>query len=258
MGRIIPCQQKALQILNYRLKFKQFLPWMLQQRCILCAAVDGGTHGLCNACMQHLPWHHMPQCPQCALVSDGLLCGHCLHTAPYFDATHALFRYEYPLDRLLQRYKYQASLPLANTFASFFINTMTETASLKTVSLASTHKDLIIPMPMHQARLKERGFNQALEIARIISRHSGIKLDFTACQRTRPTPPQASLPLKERIHNMRGVFECRHDLGGLNILLVDDVMTSGASLNELAKTLKHAGAAHVECWVVARTLPQHA
>ena len=111
-------------------------------------------------------------------------------------------------------------------------------------------------MPMHDTRLKQRGFNQALEITRRISKHMRIELDYTSCQRTKLTPPQASLPLKERIKNIRGVFHCQQDLQGLNIAIVDDVMTTGASLNELAKTLKQAGAAHVECWVIARTLPK--
>ncbi len=109
---------------------------------------------------------------------------------------------------------------------------------------------------MHDDRLKERGFNQALEIARIITKHMKIKLDYTSCHRTKLTKPQASLPLKERIKNIRGVFSCAENLQGLNIALIDDVMTTGASLNELAKTLKQAGAAHVECWVIARTLPR--
>ena len=109
---------------------------------------------------------------------------------------------------------------------------------------------------MHSARLKERGFNQALELARIISKSRQIKLNYTASQRLKLTQPQASLPLKERISNISGVFSCQQNLQGLNIVIVDDVITSGASLNELAKTLKEAGAAHVECWVIARTLPK--
>lgn len=109
---------------------------------------------------------------------------------------------------------------------------------------------------MHQIRLKERGFNQALEIARLLGKHLQIKLDYTACQRVRYSPPQASLPLKERIKNIRGVFQCQQNMQNLNIAIVDDVMTTGASLGELAKTLKQAGAAHVECWVIARTLPK--
>lgn len=224
---------------------------MLQQTCMLCANHNGGEHGLCHNCLQSLPWHTAAKCPQCSLLSDGLICGHCLQSTPSFDATHALFSYDYPLDRLLQHYKYKESLHLANTFASLFIKNLLDTAP-------NTHAqtDLIMPMPMHNERLKQRGFNQALEIARLISKKRHIKLDFTSCQRTRLTPPQASLPLKERIKNIRGVFQCDKNLQGLNIALVDDVMTTGASLNELAKTLKQAGAAHVECWVIARTLPK--
>lgn len=224
---------------------------MLQQACILCANHNGGEHGLCRDCLQSLPWHTAPKCPQCGLLSDGLICGHCLHSAPSFDTTHALFSYDYPLDRLLQHYKYKESLHLANTFASLFIRNVLDTAPNNHARI-----DLIMPMPMHNERLKQRGFNQALEIARLISKHRQVKLDFTSCPRTRLTPPQASLPLKERIKNIQGVFECHQDLQGLNIALLDDVMTTGASLNELAKTLKQAGAAHVECWVIARTLPR--
>lgn len=110
-------------------------------------------------------------------------------------------------------------------------------------------------MPMHPKRLTERGFNQSLEIARLISQTLQINLDYHSCQRIKYAPPQASLPLKERIHNIRGVFDCQQRLQGRHIAIVDDVMTTGASLNELAKTLKQVGAAHVECWVIARTLP---
>jgi len=219
---------------------------------MLCSSHEGGATGLCQPCLQSLPWHNAAQCPQCGLLSDGLACGSCLRSQPSFDATQALFSYDYPLDRLLQHYKYRQSLHLAGTFASLFISKLSGTSIRQ-----APKPDLIIPMPMHGERLKQRGFNQALEIARLISKNTQIKLDYTACQRTRLTPPQASLPLKERIKNMRGVFKCEKNLQGLNIALVDDVMTTGASLNELAKTLKQAGAAHVECWVIARTLPNH-
>lgn len=227
----------------------------LKQTCVLCANHEGGKLGLCGACQKNLPWHASPQCPQCGLLSDGLACGSCLNASPSFDATHTLFTYDYPLDRLLQHYKYRESLHLANTFASLFIDKKLSNA-LVTQQNANPKIDRIIPMPMHDTRLKQRGFNQALEITRRISKYMRIELDYTSCQRTKLTPPQASLPLKERIKNIRGVFHCHQNLQGLNIAIVDDVMTTGASLNELAKTLKQAGAAHVECWVIARTLPK--
>ena len=111
-------------------------------------------------------------------------------------------------------------------------------------------------MPMHPQRLKERGFNQALEIAKVFS---NTQLDYNCVERQTLTPPQASLPLKARVKNIKGAFKIKSDklekIQGKRIAIVDDVMTTGASLNELAKTLKKAGAAHVECWVIARTLP---
>lgn len=240
------------QILNIRLKFKQFSPHrfssklfehLFKQRCLLCAASNGGELGLCDACYKDLPWHSAPQCPQCGLPSNGLVCGSCLSSAPDFDATYSLFTYDFPLDAMMQRYKYGNMLNLGHIFGKMLRHK---------VNLA--HVDLIIPMPMHPTRLKERGFNQALEIAKVLTKHCPKKLDCTNAQRQRYTAPQASLQLKERVKNIKGVFKISANLNGKRIAIVDDVMTTGASLNELAKTLKQSGASHVQCWVVARTL----
>ena len=114
-------------------------------------------------------------------------------------------------------------------------------------------------MPMHPTRLKQRGFNQAIEIAKIVDKalikHTNAKLDYKNVTRQTLTPPQASLPLKERVKNIKGAFKVNANLSGKRIAIVDDVMTTGASLNELAKTLKQAGATHVECLVIARVPP---
>jgi ComF family protein len=113
--------------------------------------------------------------------------------------------------------------------------------------------DLIVPMPLHPARLRERGFNQALEIARRLG--SRLNLPFThACHRIRDTPPQAGLDLKARKRNLRNAFECNVDLKGKHIALLDDVMTTGSSLSELAQAARRAGAVEISAWVVARTL----
>ena len=153
----------------------------------------------------------------------------------------------------MQRYKYGNTLNISHTFGQL----LTEKSPFEAV-------DLIIPMPMHPTRLKERGFNQALEIAKVLSKNSKqkldyAKLDYTSVTRQTLTPPQASLPLKERVKNIKGAFKVNTEiidkLAGKRIAIVDDVMTTGASLNELAKTLKKAGASHVECWVIARTMP---
>ena len=154
---------------------------------------------------------------------------------------------------MMVRYKYGNSLSLGDTFGQFLSE-----------KVSAQHIDLIIPMPMHPQRLKERGFNQALEIAKILTKSCKeklgyTKLDYTSVERQTLTPPQASLPLKERVKNIKGAFNVeanvKDKLTGKRIAIIDDVMTTGASLNELAKTLKKAGASHVECWVIARTLP---
>ncbi|WP_225907016.1 ComF family protein [Methyloradius palustris] len=226
------------------LKFNQLI---FPQACMLCATSDGGELAICGDCLADLPRHITDQCPQCALPAyQNQLCGHCIASPPAFDVTHALFRYEFPVDAMLQRYKYQHLLNMAQTFAQMIIT------DLPNANLP----DLIIPMPLHPLRLKERGFNQSLEIARIVGKSLNIKVDTQACSRIKSSPPQASLPLKERVKNMQGAFTFNTQLDGLNIALIDDVMTTGASLNSLAKTVKKAGAINVECWVVARTLPR--
>ncbi|HSQ72476.1 MAG TPA: phosphoribosyltransferase family protein [Rubrivivax sp.] len=114
--------------------------------------------------------------------------------------------------------------------------------------------DRLIAMPLHAARIHERGFNHATEIARTVARQLGLPLDLDSCRRTRDTPPQMGLKHDARRRNVRGAFTCSEDVQGQRIALIDDVMTTGTSLDELAATLKQAGAREVSCWVVARTL----
>jgi ComF family protein len=237
-------------LINYWSKLNQLL---FSQACMLCAAGNGQTLGLCKACLDSLLWHKTAHCPQCALPSmSSLLCGHCLKSPPAFDATYAMFRYEYPLDSMLQRYKYNHLLNMAETFGELMAQSMVPASHPDNLRVAP---DIIIPMPLHPRRLQERGFNQAVEIARIIGKKLKLEVDSQSCRKIKLSAPQVSLPLKERVKNMRGAFDCQTRLDGLHIALVDDVMTTGASLSALASTVKKAGASHVECWLVARTLP---
>jgi ComF family protein len=234
--------------INHLSILSTFTNFALKQHCLLCAATNASKNGLCEACLNDLPWHPASSCPQCGLSSDGNTCGSCLSSPPDFDATRAVFLYHFPIDAMMQRYKYGNMLSLSMTFGQLLF------AKNKPESI-----DLIIPMPMHPARIKERGFNQAHEIAKVLTKNCREKLDFKSTERIKLTPPQASLPLKERVKNIKGAFKVngkvKGKLASKRIAIVDDVMTTGASLNELAKTLKKAGASHVECWVIARTLP---
>lgn len=215
---------------------------LLAQDCLLCGAA-AGAEILCPACAETLPRLPGGLCPVCALPSPaGETCGSCLGDEPHFDATLAGFRYGFPVDRLVQALKYQHRLALAPWFARALL------------AAAPPRGDLMLALPLAERRLGERGFNQALEIARPLARALSLALPIDACLRAHDTAPQASLPWQERHKNVRGVFECRRDLTGLSVIVVDDVMTTGATLNEFARTLKKHGASRVTNWVVARTL----
>jgi ComF family protein len=251
---------KNSHLFNFGLKIDALKQLIFKPNCLLCTQniaqntenTHPSIHAVCRACLAELPWHPKTSCPQCGLASSGIICGSCLNSPPDFDATKAVFLYAYPVDAMMQRYKYGSMLNLGDTFGEFLAEKVNVEDCLKNI-------DLIIPMPMHPQRLKERGFNQALEIAKVLTKNCKEKLDYKSTERQTLTPPQASLPLKERVKNIKGAFKVNADkldkIQGKRIAIVDDVMTTGASLNELAKTLKKAGASHVECWVIARTLP---
>jgi len=213
---------------------------LLPQDCFVCGD-EAGSGPLCPACRAQLP-RQLPGCPVCAVpTTDGAPCGRCLRDSPAFDATHAAFAYAFPLDRIVQALKYRHRLALAGFLADALL------------PLVPAEKAVLLPMPLHVRRLRERGFNQAVEIARPLARATGLPLELGAIGRVLNTAPQASLPWKARRVNMRGAFRCEASFTGKTVIVVDDVMTTGATLDELARTLKRHGAARVENLVVART-----
>lgn len=217
---------------------------LLSQDCLLCGA-GSGERLLCLACEADLPRLPTPHCPRCALpTAHGEVCGRCLAKPPHYDVTSATFRYAFPIDKLVQSFKYGHRLALGSYFGNQ-LALLSETVTA----------DLIIPLPLHPLRLRERGFNQALELARPLARAWRIPIDVRSCSRIRHTAIQADLPWRERARNVRGAFHCASDFTGKRLLLIDDVMTTGASLNELARTVKLHGAVQVALLVVARALP---
>ncbi|TXT21152.1 MAG: phosphoribosyltransferase, partial [Gallionellaceae bacterium] len=205
----------AGHVMNIRSRMECALP---AQPCLLCGAAsrDGVW---CGACDTALPYLSAARCPVCALPTpDGSTCGRCLKRPPQFDRTVAVFAYAFPVDKLVQALKFGEQLLLAPQLAG------------RLAQRIETRPDCIVAMPLHPARLRERG-----------------------C--VRDPPPQSALPWKERGRNMRKAFACTGDLSGKHVAVVDDVMTSGASINELAEALRQAGAREVSAWVVARTLP---
>lgn len=227
--------------MNIRSIFRQAIPG----NCLLCGA-GSARSPVCAGCLADLPWHSQPHCPQCATPTpNGQVCGTCLKHPPAFDRTIAALAYTFPLDRLIPRLKYHSQLAIAPMLGDALAQAVAD----------APRPDCLIAMPLHGRRIRERGFNHAIEIARVIARQFALPLDTRSCQRIRDTPPQMGLKHDARRRNVRGAFACSGTVEGKHIALVDDVMTTGTSLDELAATLKRAGAREVTCWVAARTLP---
>lgn len=216
---------------------------LLPSRCTLCRAPDPSGLHLCPDCREDLPWL-IHGCSRCArpLPQSPLICGSCLHHPPAFDRAIALFRYAAPLDALLLQLKFGQALHLARLFALLFAERVR----------AEPRPDCILPVPLHPARQRERGFNQAIEIARPLARRLGCALDLDTCTRIRATPPQSRLSSHARRRNLRGAFQLART-PPRHIVLLDDVLTTGSTLNELTTLLRKAGAERVEVWVCART-----
>ena len=218
---------------------------MPAQPCMLCGSMS--RDGLwCAPCDRALPYLDVALCPSCALPTPaGEVCGRCLKHPPLFTRTTAVFGYAFPLDKLVQSMKYGGQFALAHAFAKKLARRIDKTGL----------PDCVIPMPLHPAKLRKRGFNQSQLLASRVARELGIELLPHACRRMRDTPSQSALPWKERKKNMRDAFCCDADLAGKRVALLDDVLTTGASLNALAEAVQKRGAVEISAWVVARTLP---
>lgn len=208
--------------------------------CFLCRGKADAL--LCAPCDADLPRLGAGLCPRCALASPGgAICGRCLTQPPAYDATSAALAYAFPADVLVQALKFRGELALAPVLGDLLARCLSEAA------------DCIVPVPLSSERLRSRGYNQSLEIARRVAALTGARLEPGLCERRRDTAAQMELPLAARAKNVRGAFHCPGIVGSATVAVLDDVMTTGATLEEIAATLKRAGARRVVNWVVART-----
>lgn len=217
--------------------------------CCLCGDPATASINLCHGCRDDLPWNTRA-CRRCALplpsgAGHGECCAQCLRRPPPFDTAVAAWRYASPVDFLITGLKYRSRLDYARLLGELL------GASLRAKPRRSW-PDCLIPVPLHRERLRERGFNQALELARPLARHLGLALDQARCRRTRATPHQTDLPARERRSNVGGAFAATSSLAGAHVAIVDDVITTGHTVSELARTLRRAGASRVEIWACAR------
>jgi len=222
--------------------------------CTLCELPSNRPIELCTACESDLPWLAY-SCQSCALplASNDGLCGECLREPPSFDATVAAVAFAGPVPELVHALKYGGQLPVLPVLTEILAQTVVDHLA------ENAAPDVLVPMPMHWHRRLRRGFNQAQLLAAGLKKHPQLRdyqlvVDRTACRRTRPTPPQRGLNARQRRANLSQALTCERPLDGLSVAVIDDVMTTGASVAALATALKAAGARRVEAWCCARTL----
>jgi ComF family protein len=226
---------------------KKLQPVLFPSTCRLCRAPGLPGLELCPACRAELPWI-AHSCRRCALPlprNAGItICFDCINTQRSLDRCTALFEYRPPVDRWIQNLKFSQDLAAAGLLGQLLAG--------KIPANNRERPATALPVPLHRKRLSERGYNQALEIARSLP-EKGYRLDPTCCRRHKATSAQSNLPASARKGNVRNAFSVSLPMEGSRLLLIDDVMTTGATLNELARTLKNAGAERVDAWVIART-----
>ena len=221
--------------------------WLWPPRCLVCRARGVGTLDLCHACMTGLPWLEQA-CRSCAIpLTAPQRCGHCLQRPPPLAETHAACLYGAPLDRLLPRFKFHHDLAAGRLLSQLMAH------AFRSLPGAWPQPAALLPIPLHPRRLRQRGYDQALELARPLARALGLPLLDHALQRVRNTTPQSRLQAIERQRNLKDAFRVeRNATLPAHVVLVDDVMTTGATLHAAATALHLAGVPRVDAWVCAR------
>ena len=217
---------------------------LLPRHCILCGLASGRAN-LCAPCRAELP-RIRQACARCALPLPGIgdrVCGACLIKPPRWNHAVAALEYAFPVSQLICRFKFNRNLPCGIVLAEELLQSLRNTPA---------RPQLIVPVPLHVTRQFKRVFNQADVIAQHIGRALHVPVSRRHLRRIRRTPAQSGLAAAARKRNLRGAFRARPLQGIEHVALVDDVLTTGATLGECAALLRRAGAAEISVWVLAR------
>jgi ComF family protein len=234
----------------------RFMAWLaaagrfvLPPRCLVCDGPGSGSLELCDGCRRALV-RNIACCGRCALPlpSTTPICGQCQRMPPPWHDVWAPFVYAWPLDVLESRFKFSGSLAAGRVLSACWLSS----------GLPPLMPGLLVPVPLHASRLRQRGYNQALELARPLARRFGLPIAHDVLGRARRTDAQTELDAAARATNVRAAFAVRRVPVQKHVAIVDDVMTTGATLGECARVLLAAGVERVDVWALARTpLPQH-
>lgn len=211
-------------------------------KCILCLSPCESVE-ICEACIKYLPWikHSCHQCGLPLASAQAKLCGTCINNPPDFEKSFIPMRYASPINHMIHLFKFKRKLQYAPILAKLI---------LLQLNNETDNIDAIIPIPLHPKKLSKRGFNQSYILAKIISKKTGIPINYQALKRKKSTQPQYALKKNQRLKNLKGAFEC--DLSPKNVLLIDDVVTTTATVQSAALCLKQSGAEKIYIAAVAR------
>ncbi len=224
--------------------------WIYPPTCALCGGGGVGGRDLCWGCLEELPYN-LSHCAVCALPltesAHGLHCGQCANKRPPFERCLTAFHYAPPVDELILGLKFGRRLNHARLLGDLLADYLEPRIEPDALP------ECLIPVPLHRSRLRERGFNQAVELARPVAKQLGIPLLHSVCRRTRATPVQTGLTALERRRNIKNTFTATGLRNLRHVAIVDDVVTTGTTVTELTRVLKRAGVGHVEVWAACRT-----
>ncbi len=220
--------------------------WLFPQPCYLCAKKPPCQQLLCADCYQNLPWN-LRACGQCGLpLETGDRCGSCLAKPPAFIHCITPFRYEAPISTLIVQLKFHQRLIHTRLLSQLLAEAIRQGRR--------PLPECIIPVPLHSQRIRQRGFNQALEIARPLSKTFNIPLLFDSCYRRTNTLPQSRLSASARRRNIAAAFDLQQNIPFNHVAIVDDVMTTGQTVRVLSGMLQQQGIKTIEVWCCARAL----
>ncbi|MES0328473.1 MAG: ComF family protein [Gammaproteobacteria bacterium] len=226
------------------------VPLIYPPRCLLCGGAGCQGMDLCEHCHQTLPFNHTA-CVVCALplppnTSEGSVCGRCQKKPPHYDEAFSVFSYEQPVIWFIQQLKFNDRLTHARLLGDLLA------ASDCIEQISADEAVCILPVPLFKKRLRERGFNQSIELARALSKKTRWPIDLNAVQRVRETVSQTGLDAKARRRNIRGAFEVVEVLSHKHVVIIDDVVTTGSTVNELSRVLKKLGVERISVLSLAR------